>query len=44
MLQTHADPSFLNFIRAVGVPASQPRPDLASMDIPAMNDIAGETG
>jgi mannose-6-phosphate isomerase-like protein (cupin superfamily) len=44
MLQTHADPSFLNFIRAVGIPASEPRPDLASMDIPAMNDIAGETG
>jgi len=44
MLQTHADPSFLTFIRAVGVPASQSRPDFASMDIPAMNAIAGETG
>lgn len=44
MLQTHADPSFLNFIRAVGVPASEPRRELASMDIPAMNHIAGETG
>ncbi len=44
MLQTHADPSFLNFIRAVGIPVSQPRPDLASMDIPAMNNVAGETG
>lgn len=44
MLHTHADPSFLNFIRAVGVPTSQPRPDFASMDIPAMNEIAGQTG
>jgi mannose-6-phosphate isomerase-like protein (cupin superfamily) len=44
MLQTHAEPSFLNFIRAVGVPASQPRPEFASMDIPATNNIAGETG
>ena len=44
MLQTHADASFLNFIRAVGVPASQPRPEFAAMDIPAMNSIAGETG
>jgi hypothetical protein len=33
MLHTQAEPSFLNFIRAVGVPASQPRPELASMDI-----------
>ncbi len=44
LLQTHADLSFLNFIRAVGIPASQPRPDFASMDIPAMNNIAAETG
>jgi hypothetical protein len=33
MLHTHAEPSFLNFIRAVGVPAPQPRPEPASMDI-----------
>ncbi len=44
MLQTHADSSFLDFIRAVGVPATQPRPEFATMDIPAMNAIAGETG
>ena len=44
MLHTHADPSFLNFIRAVGIPASEPRPDFASMDIPAMNEVAGQTG
>jgi mannose-6-phosphate isomerase-like protein (cupin superfamily) len=44
MLHTHGDPSFLNFIRAVGVPASQPRPKLDPSDIPAMNQIAAETG
>jgi hypothetical protein len=44
MLQTHDEPSFLNFIRAVGVPAAEPRPDPASLDYPAMNEIAGETG
>jgi len=44
MLQTHAEPSFLNFIRAVGVPASQGRPDKATMDFAAMNAIAAQTG
>lgn len=44
LLQTHDGPSFLNFIRAIGVPATQPRPDPATMDIGAMNQIAGETG
>jgi mannose-6-phosphate isomerase-like protein (cupin superfamily) len=44
MLQTHAAPSFLNFIRAVGVPATQPRPDMSTLDFAAMNDVAGETG
>jgi len=44
LLQTHADPAFLNFIRAVGRPASEPRPDPATMDYEAMNDVAGETG
>jgi hypothetical protein len=33
MLHTHAEPSILNSIRAVGVPASHPRRELASMDI-----------
>ena len=28
MLQTHADPSYLNFIRALGIPAFQPALDL----------------
>jgi mannose-6-phosphate isomerase-like protein (cupin superfamily) len=44
MLQTHTDSSFLDFIRAIGVPATQPRPEFASMDLPAMNAIAGQTG
>jgi quercetin dioxygenase-like cupin family protein len=44
MLQTHAAPSFLNFIRAVGVPATQPRPDMSTLDFAAMNNIAGVTG
>jgi len=44
MLHTHTDPSFLNFIKEVGVPASQAKPDMASMDFAAMNEIAGETG
>jgi hypothetical protein len=44
LFQTHATPSFLNFIRAVGVPASQPRPDPATLDYVAMNEVAGETG
>jgi mannose-6-phosphate isomerase-like protein (cupin superfamily) len=44
LLQTHDGPAFLNFIRAVGKPATEPRPDLASMDFAAMNRVAGETG
>jgi hypothetical protein len=44
LLQTHDGPDFLNFIRAVGIPASQPKPDLATMDFEAMNVIAGQTG
>jgi quercetin dioxygenase-like cupin family protein len=44
LLQTHDGPDFLNFIRAVGVPATQPRPDLATLDFEAMNGVAGETG
>jgi len=44
LLQTHTDASFRDFIRAVGVPATQPKPQFADMDIPAMNAIAGETG
>jgi hypothetical protein len=44
LLQTHAAASFLNFIKAVGVPATEPRPDIATLDFAAMNRIAGETG
>lgn len=44
LLQTHDGPSFLNFIRAVGVPATQPRPDLSTVDFAAMNRVAAETG
>jgi quercetin dioxygenase-like cupin family protein len=44
LLQTHAAASFLNFIKAVGVPTSYPRPDIATMDFTAMNAVAGETG
>jgi quercetin dioxygenase-like cupin family protein len=44
LLQTHDAASFLNFIKAIGIPATQPRPDVSTMDIPAMNTIAGETG
>jgi len=44
LIQTHAEPSFLNFIRAVGVPADQERPDPSSMDYEAMNVVAAETG
>jgi mannose-6-phosphate isomerase-like protein (cupin superfamily) len=44
MLQTHAASSFLDFIKAVGAPGSTPRPDMATMDFAAMNNIAGETG
>jgi hypothetical protein len=31
-------------IKAVGRPAAQRRPDLATLDFAAMNAIAGETG
>jgi mannose-6-phosphate isomerase-like protein (cupin superfamily) len=44
MFQTHAASSFLDFIKAVGVPATQPKPDMAARDFAAMNNIAGETG
>ena len=44
LLQTHDGPDFLNFIRAVVVPASQPRPDLATLNFEAMNAIAADTG
>ena len=44
LLQTHATASFLNFIKAVGIPASAPRPDMATLDFAAMNAVAGETG
>ena len=35
LLQTHSAASFLNFIRAVGVPASEPRPEGATLDFTA---------
>ena len=44
LLQTHDADSFLTFIRRVGVPGDQPRPDPASLDYEAMNDVAGQTG
>jgi mannose-6-phosphate isomerase-like protein (cupin superfamily) len=44
LLQTHAAASFLNFIKAVGIPATDPRPDMAMLDFAAMNRVAGETG
>jgi mannose-6-phosphate isomerase-like protein (cupin superfamily) len=44
LLQTHATASFLDFIKAVGIPASDPRPDMATLDFAAMNAVAGETG
>jgi mannose-6-phosphate isomerase-like protein (cupin superfamily) len=44
MLQTHAASSFLDFIKAVGVPATEPKPDMATLDFAAMNNVAGETG
>jgi hypothetical protein len=36
--------SFLTFIRRIGIPGGQPRPDPASLDYAAMNKVAGETG
>jgi Cupin domain len=44
LLQTHDADSFLTFIRRVGIPGDQPRPDPASLDYAAMNNVAGETG
>jgi hypothetical protein len=44
LLQTHDAVSFLTFIRRVGIPGDQPRPDAASLDYAAMNNVAGETG
>jgi hypothetical protein len=44
LLQTHDADSFLTFIRRVGIPGDQPRPDPASLDYAAMNDVAGQTG
>jgi mannose-6-phosphate isomerase-like protein (cupin superfamily) len=44
LIQTHADPSFLNFIRSVGVPAARGRPDMATLNFEAMNGVAAETG
>jgi mannose-6-phosphate isomerase-like protein (cupin superfamily) len=44
LLQTHDGPDFLHFIRRVGVPASQPRPEMATLDFEGMNAVAGETG
>jgi mannose-6-phosphate isomerase-like protein (cupin superfamily) len=44
LLQTHDADSFLTFIRRVGIPCDQPRPDPASLDYAAMNKVAGETG
>jgi len=44
LLQTHDADSFLTFIRRVGIPCEQPRPDPGSLDYVAMNNVAGETG
>jgi hypothetical protein len=44
LLQTHDAGSFLTFIRRVGIPGDQPRPDPATLDFAAMNDVAAETG
>ena len=44
LLQTHDAASFLTFIRRVGIPCDQPRPDPASLDYAAMNNVAGQTG
>lgn len=41
-LQTRDGPDFL--IRASGVPTSQPRPDLATLNFEAMNAVAADTG
>lgn len=44
LLQTHSATSFLDFIKAVGTPAAHGRPDPASLDYAAMNEVAGQTG
>jgi mannose-6-phosphate isomerase-like protein (cupin superfamily) len=44
LLHTHDADTSLAFIRRVGIPGDQPKPDPASLDYPAMNDIAGHTG
>jgi mannose-6-phosphate isomerase-like protein (cupin superfamily) len=44
MLQTHSGETFLEFIRRVGVPAAQARPNLSTLDFGAMNDVAAQTG
>jgi mannose-6-phosphate isomerase-like protein (cupin superfamily) len=44
LLQTHDADSFLTFIRRVGIPCDRPRPDPASLDYAAMNNVAGQTG
>lgn len=44
LLQTHATTTFLDFIKAVGTPAERGRPDPASLDYAAMNQVASETG
>jgi mannose-6-phosphate isomerase-like protein (cupin superfamily) len=44
LLQTHDADSFLTFIRRVGIPGDRPPTDPASLDYPAMNNVAGETG
>ena len=37
LLQTHDGPAFLNFIKSVGTPTSQPMPDPSTLDFAAMN-------
>jgi len=44
LLQTHDADSFLTFIRRVGVPGGQLRPDPSSLDYAAMNEVAGQAG
>jgi hypothetical protein len=44
LLQTHDADSFLTFVRRVGIPGDQPRPDLGSLDYSAIDNVAGQTG
>jgi len=44
LIQTHTDPSFLDFVVKAGVPGNQPRPDPASLDFPTLMSIAESTG